>query len=159
VYDPERVFLFNSWLGLRMKKFLVLGLVLAAGWFGYHYISATWNWMQFQGEVDGLLEAPQGLNPKYLSEKLQTKAVALGFDLDPDDLHIRIASADKETTLSGRVAGRGLRAENRSIRLDLVMTRRLPLGEKSYSLERERTFTARLTPSPRENSDVKGAFD
>jgi hypothetical protein len=142
-----------------MKKFFVFALILGTGWAGYDYASASWNWMRFQNEVDALLQTPNVLNPRNLTTILTAKAETLGFELHPEDIHVRIGATDRDTTISGRVAGRGLQSENRTLRFDLVMSRSVIGREKIYTLERVRTYTARLSPAPRENSDLKGVLD
>jgi len=130
-----------------MKKLVIFSLILAGGWVGFQFFMATWDWMRFQQEIDAILQTPRALNSSNLTEMLLKNADVYGFDLDPQDIEIDIYSSDKETTISKRVGGRGLDAKTRVLTLEAFLGRPVLWTYLDYALEREVTFTVRLSPS------------
>ena len=127
-----------------MKKILILGLLLFAGWAGYSYFSAYMNWVQFSNEVDSFLQEPRALSEENLPPLILNKAKQFGINLDPKDIDVQISATDKETTISGLIGNKGLKAENRIISLHIRATQTILGTTKSYTLDRKRTFTARI---------------
>ena len=130
-----------------MKKLVIFSVILAAGWVVSQFVLASWDWMRFQQEIDAILQTPRALNSRNLTDILLKKGDAYGFDLDPQDIEIEIYSSDKETTISKRVGGRGLDAETRVLTLEVRLGRPVLWTYRDYALEREVTFTVRLSPS------------
>lgn len=126
-----------------MKKSLVylvlLGLMVSAG---YRYGSALLNKNRFIEEVDSLLNSPRDLSEKNLPALIQNKARLFGIDLDPNQILVKIKPAQKGTTTSRLVEGKGLVADTSTLTLRVPYS--YPLFGMSIEglLDRERTFTA-----------------
>lgn len=130
-----------------MKKSILIIIVLILGWLGFSYASAAWTRMQFTEEVDSLLASPRELSETNLIPMILNKAQQFGIELRPEDIEVRIISADRETTTSRLLENKGFKADVRVLTLHLQYGQSLLGASRIYTLDRERTFTAQITPS------------
>jgi hypothetical protein len=75
------------------------------------------------------------------------KARPFGIELRPEDIQIRITSADRETTTSRLIENKGFKADVRVLTLHIQYGQPLFGTSRLHTLDRERTFTAQITPS------------
>ena len=135
-----------------MKKAVLLGLVFLVGWIGFVYSSAVWSRLQFTREVDSLLESPRELNEADLPSLILNKARQFGMEVDPEDIAVRIETADVETTTSRLVEKKGFTANVLVLSLRMSYTQSVLGMSRQYTLNRERRFTSRVSlPSPLPN--------
>jgi len=130
-----------------MKKVILLSAVLIIGWVGFSFASAVWTRTQFTGEVDSFLASPRELSETNLMPLILNKARQFGIVIRPEDIQVRITSSDRETTTSRLMENKGLKAEVRMLTLHIEYGQSFLGTTRHYSLDRERTFTAQVTPS------------
>ena len=130
-----------------MKKIILIVILLVLGWIGFAYLSAAWTREQFTQEVDSLLASPRDLTEANLIPLILNKARQFGIELHPEDVRIQITSADRETTTSRLLENKGFKADVRTLTLHIQYEQPLLGTFRLYTLDRERTFTARISPS------------
>ena len=143
-----------------MKKIVVLAVFLILGWLGFSFFSAYWARAQFTEEVDSLLQSPRDLSEGSLTPLILNKAGQFGITVDPQDVQIRIAAADPETTTSRLIEKRGLTAEVRILTLHMRYGQSTLGISRSYTLDRKRIFTAQAvipTQTPSDPQALPGA--
>ena len=141
-----------------MKKLLFLGLVILAGWIGFGYFSAAWNRTQFINEVDSLLGTPREINEKTLPPLILNKAKQFKIDLEPEDIEVRISRAARETTTGARLQQKAFTVETRILTLRIRFKQSVLGIIKSYSLDREGSFTSRIAPSAKPGTNLNELF-
>jgi hypothetical protein len=129
-----------------MKKIVFTLLFLILGWIGFSYATAAWTREQFIQEVDSLLESPRDLTEAMLIPLILNKAQQSGISLRPEDVRVRFASSDRETTTSRLIENKGFKAEIQTLALHIQYGQTVLGTFHLYTLDRERTFTARITP-------------
>lgn len=129
-----------------MKKTILIILFLFLGWVGFAYASAAWTRSQFTQEVDSLLASPRELSEANLIPLILNKARQSGIELRPEDIHIRITSADRETTTSRLLENKGFKVEVRMLTLHVQYGQSFLGTSRHHTLDRERTFTFQITP-------------
>jgi len=137
-----------------MKRAILIAVVLLLGWAGFSYFSAAWDREQFIREVDSLLQSPRELSESNLIPLILHKAQQSGIELRPEDIQVRIESADRETTTSKLLENKGFKADVRTLNLR-VQYRQSYLGaSRSHILSRERSFTSSITPLTQPPADT-----
>jgi thioredoxin reductase len=130
-----------------VKKLLYLGLVVLAGWVGFDYFSAMLNRTHFTNEVEALLGTPREMNEKTLPTLILNKAKQFEIDLEPEDIEVRISKAGRETGTGTRLQKKGFTVDTRTLTLHITYRQSVLGMDKDYTLDRQRTFTYRITPS------------
>jgi hypothetical protein len=130
-----------------MKKIILIGCLLAAGWLGFSYASAAWTRGQFTREAESLLESPRDLSEASLVPLLLNKAQQFGMELRPEDIQVRIGPSDRETTTSKLLQDKGFTVEVRRLTLQMQYGQPFLGTIRHYTFYRERTFTAQAAPS------------
>lgn len=130
-----------------MKKIILIILFFILGWLGFSYLSAAWTRGQFTQEVDSFLASPRDLSESNLTPLILNKARQFGIELRPEEVRIHITSADRETTTSRLLENKGFKADVRILTLHIQYGQPLFGASRLYTLDRERTFTAEISPS------------
>jgi hypothetical protein len=130
-----------------MKKIILIGFLLAAGWLGFSYASAAWTRGQFTREAESLLESPRELSEANLVPLLLNKAQQFGMELRPEDIQVSIGPSDRETTTSKLLQNKGFTVEVRRLTLQIQYGQPFLGTIRHYTFYRERTFTAQAAPS------------
>jgi hypothetical protein len=121
--------------------------MILAGWMGFGYFSAMLNRTHFINEVDALLGTPREMNEKTLPLLILNKAKQFEIDLEPGDIDVRISKAGRETRTGTGFKQKGLTIDTRTLTLHITYRQSVLWMDKDYTLDRERTFTYRITPS------------
>jgi hypothetical protein len=129
-----------------MKKTVFTLLFLILGWIGFSYAAAAWTREQFIQEVDSFLESPRDLTEAILIPLILNKAQQSGISIRPEDVRVRFASSDRETTTSRMIENKGFKAEVQTLALHIQYGQTVLGLSHLYTLDRERTFTSRITP-------------
>jgi hypothetical protein len=108
--------------------------------------------------VDSLLQTPREMTQKNLPGLIANKAGQRNIDVDPDEIDVRIRAADRSSQLSEKLEKKGLSAETRVMDLHFQYRQTVMGFTKTYSIDRERTFTARVVPPSQGSEDVNDAF-
>jgi hypothetical protein len=137
-----------------MKKTILIAVVIVLGWAGFSYFSAAWNREQFIREVDSFLESPRELSESNLVPLILRKATQSGIELRPEDIQVRIESADRETTTSKLLENKGFKADVRTLNLHVKYRQSYLGASRTHILIRERTFTSGITPSTQPPADT-----
>jgi hypothetical protein len=130
-----------------MKKIVVIALVVLFGWLGFSYVSAAWTRERFTDEVDSFLQSPRDLSESMLIPLILNKARQYGMELRPEDIRMTITSSDRETTTSKLLENKGLKTDVRTLSLHVQYEQSFLGSSRLYTLDRERTFTAQISPS------------
>lgn len=130
-----------------MKKIILIGFLLLAGWLGFSFVSAAWTRGQFTREVESYLESPRDLTESTLVPLLLNKAQQFGMELRPEDIQLRIGSSDRETITSNLLEKKGFKVEVRRLTLQIQYGQPFLGTLRRHTLYRERTFTAQAAPS------------
>jgi hypothetical protein len=142
-----------------MKKLILFGILLLAGWAGFEFFSAYLDRTNFVNEVDSLLQTPREIGPANLPGLIVNKARERGIDLDPDEIDVRVQATDTDTELSSKFEGKGFSTENRKLDLHFQFSQTVMGITRTYSMDRERTFTARVTPPSSDPSESDEIFE
>lgn len=141
-----------------MKNLVLIAILFLAGWAGYSFFAAYLDRVNFQNEVDSLLQTPRELNENNLPGLIANKAAQRNIDVNPDEIDVRIRAADRASTLSEKFENKGVSAETRVLNLHFEYSQTVMGMTRNYSLDRERTFTSSVSPSPPESPDINNAF-
>ncbi len=138
-----------------MKKIVFIALFLILGWIGFSYATAAWTREQFIQEVDSLLESPRDLTEALLIPLILNKAQPFGLSLRPEDVRVRFASSDRETTTSKLIENKGFKAEVQTLSLHIEYGQTVLGTSHLYTLDRERIFTAQISPLSQPTGESK----
>lgn len=130
-----------------MKKIGVIALVVLLGWLGFSYVSAAWTRGQFTQEVDSFLQSPRDLSEANLIPLILNKAQQFGIEVRPEDIRVRIASADRKTITSKLLENKGVKTDVRTLSLHIRYGQTYLGTSRLYTMDRERTFTAQISLS------------
>lgn len=124
-----------------MKKALGLGILLAAG-VAYAFASAAWTRGQFVQEVDGYLASPRDLNSATFPDLILMKAKSLELALERDQIQLEIRDAERPTTTSKHLTGKGVAVQTQVMTLQIQYAQTIMGFKRYFRLDRERTFTS-----------------
>jgi hypothetical protein len=96
--------------------------------------------------VDSLLASPRELSEANLIPLILNKARQSGIELRPEDIQIRITSADRETITSRLLENKGFKVEVRMLTLHIQYGQSFLGTSRLHTLDRKRTFTFQITP-------------
>ena len=130
-----------------MKRTLTFIIVIVIGWLCFSYFSATWKRTQFISEVDSLLGTPRTMNQNNLPDLVLNKARQFGIEIKPEDVLVQITTTNQKTKTGRRLEGKGFTADTRRLTLKIVYEQSVLGMKKTYTLDRTRIFTQKITPS------------
>jgi hypothetical protein len=141
-----------------MKNLLFIAILFLAGWAGYSFFAAYLDRVNFQNEMDSLLQTPRELSENTLPGMIENKAAERNIDVNPEDIDVRIGPAGRSSQLSERFEKKGVEAETRVLDLHFEYSQTVMGLTRTYSFDRERTFTYRISPYSKNSQDVEKAF-
>ena len=87
------------------------------------------------------------MNQNNLPDLVLNKARQFGIEIKPEDVLVQITTTNQKTKTGRRLEGKGFTADTRRLTLKIVYEQSVLGMKKTYTLDRTRIFTQKITPS------------